>query len=116
MAHGGFLRRAVGDDGTLAAAVAADWRTAPLQEDERAMLGFAEKLTVAPQTMAEADVAALRAAGFADVDILDIALLVCYRNFINRLADGLGVELDQAFTKDTRLKAAIEDAMGVHRA
>ena len=50
-----------------------------------------------------------------DQDILDFVLLVCYRNFINRLADGLGVELDEAFTKDARLKAAIEKAMGVHR-
>jgi uncharacterized peroxidase-related enzyme len=96
----------------LAAAVAADWRAAPLEPDERVMLAFAEKLAVAPHTMARADVAGLRAAGFADVDVLDIVLLVCYRSFINRLADALGVELDAPFAQDGRLMAAIEAAMG----
>ena len=100
----------------MVAAVAADWRKAPLAEDERAMLAFAEKLTVAPQNMSQADVAGLRSAGFSDVDILDIVLLTCYRNFINRLGDGLGVELDEGFRKDKRLVAAIENAMEVHKA
>ena len=99
----------------MVAAVAADWRKAPLAEGERAMLAFAEKLTVAPHTMSQADVAGLRSAGFSDVDILDIVLLTCYRNFINRLGDGLGVELDEGFKRNPRLLAAIEGAMGVHR-
>lgn len=105
----------MGDDGAIVLAVARDWRSAPLEEDERAMLAFAEKLTVAPHTITEADAAGLHAAGFSDIDILDITLLTCYRHFINRLSDALGVELDEGFKKDSRLVAGIEAAMGVRR-
>ncbi|QXD13835.1 hypothetical protein GQ464_010165 [Rhodocaloribacter litoris] len=42
--------------------------------------------------MTEADVAALREAGFSDRDILDINLIVSYFNFVNRIASGLGVD------------------------
>ena len=105
----------MGDDGAVVLAVAKDWRAATLMEDERAMLAFAEKLTVAPHTITEADVAGLRAAGLSDTDILDITLLTCYRHFINRLSDALGVELDEGFKKDPRLVAGIEAAMGVPR-
>lgn len=95
--------------------VAKDWRAANLEDDERAMLSFAEKLTVAPHRVTEGDVAGLRAVGFADTDVLDIVLLVCYRTFINRLGDGLGVELDEAFKKNSGLVVAIEEAMGVRK-
>jgi len=105
----------MGDDGTAVAAIASNWRTAPLAEDERAMLAFAEKITVAPHTITEADVAGLRAAGFQDLDILDITLLACYRNFINRLGDALGVELDEGFKKYPHLVASIKAAMGLQR-
>lgn len=44
--------------------------------------------------MVEADVQALRAAGFSDVGILDIVQVVGYYAYVNRLADGLGVELE----------------------
>ena len=79
------------------------------------LLAFAEKLTVATHTITEAHAAGLHAAGFSDIDILDITLLTCYRHFINRLSDALGVELDEGFKKDPRLVAGIEAAMGVPR-
>lgn len=79
------------------------------------MLAFAEKMTVAPHTVGEADMAGLRAAGFADLDILDITLLTCYRNFINRLGDALGVVLDETLKTNARLVAGIEAAMGLSR-
>lgn len=56
------------------------------------MLEFCETLTLAPATMAAADVAALRRHGFTDREILAIVLAAAYRNFISRIADGLGVE------------------------
>lgn len=62
-----------------------------------------------------ADMAGLRAAGFADLDILDITLLTCYRNFINRLGDALGVVLDETLKTNARLVAGIEAAMGPSR-
>jgi uncharacterized protein YciW len=59
------------------------------------MLGYAEKLTRTPWAMTEGDVQALRRAGFGDAAILDIAQVTGYYAFVNRLADGLGVELEE---------------------
>ena len=58
------------------------------------MLDYAAKLTREPWSMAEADVVALRAAGWSDTAILDINQVTGYYAFVNRLADGLGVELE----------------------
>jgi uncharacterized peroxidase-related enzyme len=55
------------------------------------MLVYAVKLTQAPGDMVEADVAALRSAGFSDRDILDIVEVTAYYAYANRIADGLGV-------------------------
>ncbi|TAL88958.1 MAG: peroxidase [Rhodanobacter sp.] len=60
----------------------------------RAMLLYARQLTLAPSTMDEARVAALRADGLTDQDILRINLITAYFNFVNRIALGLGVEAD----------------------
>jgi uncharacterized peroxidase-related enzyme len=68
-----------------------DWRHLDLSEEDRAMLEFAEKLTFEPSRIGERDVNALRAAGFDDIGVYDIVLLTAYRNFINRVNDGLGV-------------------------
>ncbi len=58
------------------------------------MLVYTEKLTLTPWGMEEADVIALRSAGFSDAAILDINQVTGYYAFVNRLADGLGVELE----------------------
>lgn len=58
------------------------------------MLEFSEKLTLTPNLMAEQDVEGLRAHGFADREILSIILAAAYRNYIVRVADALGVELN----------------------
>ena len=58
------------------------------------MLRFAVKLTKAPGTMDDADVEALRSAGFTDRDILDIVEVVGYYAYANRVADGLGIETE----------------------
>lgn len=71
-----------------------EWRAAPLSDADRAMLEYAEKLTLRPWEMVEADVQALRAAGFSDTAILDINQVTGYYAYVNRLADGLGVELE----------------------
>lgn len=60
----------------------------------RAMLLYARQLTLAPSTMDEAQVVALRADGLTDKDILRINLITAYFNFVNRIALGLGVEAD----------------------
>ncbi len=58
------------------------------------MLDFSEKLTLRPSMMAEQDIVELRSLGFTDRDILSIILAAAYRNYIVRVADGLGVELN----------------------
>jgi uncharacterized protein YciW len=58
------------------------------------MLRYSLKLTRTPWEMAEEDVAALRAAGHSDLDILHIAEVVGYYAYVNRIADGLNVQLE----------------------
>ncbi len=75
--------------------VMADHTRVALPPRQRAMLDYAIKLTKAPASVTEADVEALRAAGFTDKDILDINLITSYFNFVNRIAEGLGVAFSE---------------------
>ena len=72
-----------------------DYRTADLSIADLAMCEYVEKLTLKPWEMIEADVIALRDAGFSDSAILDINQVTGYYAYVNRLADGLGVELEE---------------------
>jgi len=63
------------------------------------MLDYAIKLTRRPGDMGLADVELLRSAGFEDQAILDICQVVAYYAYVNRLADGLGVELEEYWDK-----------------
>ncbi len=72
-----------------------DWRALELADDDRVMLEFAEKLTFQPAQIDPSDIDALREAGFDDLGIYDIVLVTAYRNFINRVNDGLGVSTDK---------------------
>jgi uncharacterized peroxidase-related enzyme len=65
-----------------------------LSSRERALLAYADRLTLAPATVRREDVAALRAAGLDDRGIHDACAIVAYFAFVNRIADGLGVELE----------------------
>jgi uncharacterized peroxidase-related enzyme len=67
-----------------------DYRRAPISEADKAMLGYVEKLTIAPSEMRESDVAALREHGFTDRAILDVVLMAGLFNLYNRVVDGLG--------------------------
>ncbi len=58
------------------------------------MLAYSAKLTLEPWNMSRADIESLRKAGFSDGAILDICQVAAYFAFVNRLADGLGVELE----------------------
>lgn len=70
-----------------------DWRKMELSKAEYAMLEFAEKLTLTPSNMRQADVQKLRDAGWTDRDILDIVHVCAYFNFRVRVVDGLGLEV-----------------------
>ena len=58
------------------------------------MLDYAVKLTLTPGEVGDGDVECLREVSFDQAAILDICQVVSYFNFVNRLADGLGVELE----------------------
>ena len=69
--------------------------TATLAPADRAMLDYAAKLTRTPAAMTAGDVQALREVEFDDRAIHDICAIVAYFAFVNRIADGLGVELEE---------------------
>ncbi len=81
-------------DDQLLERIDAGWRNAGLSDKRIAMLTYAEKLTLTPGEMEPADVDALRRAAFSDRDILDIAEVVGYYAYVNRIADGLGVSME----------------------
>lgn len=64
------------------------------------MLDYAVKLTKAPWTITEQDIITLRAQDFSDRAILDINQIVGYFAYVNRLADGLGVPLEEFWNQD----------------
>ncbi len=75
-------------------AIRTDYRRANLRPADRGMLDFAIKLTLTPWAMAPADVDGLRALGFDDAAVHDIAQVAALFNYYDRLADGLGVDLE----------------------
>jgi uncharacterized peroxidase-related enzyme len=89
-------------DAVLVDQLISDFRLAPIGDPDRAMLEYAAKLTREPWEMLEQDVIALREAGFSDEAILDINQVTGYYAFVNRLADGLGVELESFWNQESR--------------
>jgi uncharacterized peroxidase-related enzyme len=71
-----------------------DARAAVTAPADRAMLDYVLKLTETPSAMSAEDVLTLRQAGFDDRAIHDICAITAYYAFVNRIADGLGVELE----------------------
>ena len=71
-----------------------DLRAAPLSNADREMLDYAVKLTKTPAAVGPSDLELLRAAGFDDEAIHEIVQITALFAYYNRLADGLGVELE----------------------
>ena len=82
------------EDASLVEHLKRDYRQAPIPASDLKMLDYAVKLTATPWQVCEHDIKKLRSAGFGDSAILDINQITGYFNFVNRLADGLGVELE----------------------
>ena len=78
-------------DESLSEAIKKDYTKAELDPQERAMLDYVVKLTRSPALMCREDLDLLRQAGFDDTAILQINLIASWFNYINRVADGLGV-------------------------
>ncbi len=71
-----------------------DWRSAPITDAERVMVEYVVQLTEDATCISPAHHARLRAAGFDDRAILQITLIASWFNYINRVADALGVGRD----------------------
>ena len=78
-------------DEAFVKALIEDYDNAPLSEADRAMLDYATKLTQNATRVGPEDHERLRAAGFDDRGILQITLIAAWFNYINRVADALGV-------------------------
>jgi uncharacterized peroxidase-related enzyme len=78
-------------DDALVEALVEDYENAPLSATDRAMLDYVEKVTVDATRVTPSDHERLRAVGFDDRGILQITLLASWFNYINRVADALGV-------------------------
>jgi uncharacterized peroxidase-related enzyme len=78
-------------DEELIEGLAADYTTAPITEPERVMVDYVVKLTKDATRVGKDDIERLRSAGFEDRGILQITLIAAWFNYINRVADSLGV-------------------------
>jgi uncharacterized peroxidase-related enzyme len=78
-------------DPDLVKALEADYKQAPITRQELVMLDYVVKLTKDATQVGPADHERLRQAGFDDKGILQITLIAAWFNYINRVADGLGV-------------------------
>jgi uncharacterized peroxidase-related enzyme len=93
-------------------AIQRDYRSAGLPAKEVAMLSYAEKVATDAHTISEADIGRLRAAGFTDRNICDIALCASLRCFISKFVDAVGAVPEPAFQDED---AAFRQAMAVGR-
>ena len=78
-------------DRELVEALENDYTTAPITHQEKVMVGYVVKLTKDATKCSKDDIEGLRAAGFDDRGILQITLIASWFNYINRVADALGV-------------------------
>jgi len=92
MNHGALLRQVSGLEKKDVVQIGNDYEASALDEQDKVMLAFAEKINDAPDQLRKADIERLRAVGFTDENILDIIASVAYRNFSNRLNIALGLD------------------------
>ena len=74
-----------------------NYKSADISSKEKAMLDYAVKLTKTPASVNEEDINRLRKFGLNDRDILDVNQVISYFNYVNRVADGLGIELEEEY-------------------
>ncbi len=101
VAHGAAVRALSGDP-VLGEAMVMNWRAVALEPRQRAMLEFAEKITISSAKTEEADRQALRDAGFSDRDIFDIAAIAGFFNMTNRVASAVGMRPNDEYHAQAR--------------
>ena len=94
-------------------AVQSDFRKAGLPDKDVAMLSYAEKVAQDASGISQTDIDALRAAGFSDRQICDIALCAAFRCFVSRFFDAVGAGTEPAFIDSDE---SFRSAMTVGRA
>ncbi len=82
--------------------MANDHRKAGLTDKQVAMLDFVEDLSMVPPRSSRATVEGLRGLGWSDAAILDMTQVAAYYAFVNRIADGLGVELEERWPEEVK--------------
>ena len=100
-AHGAAVRQMSGDP-MLGEMLVMNWRSANLDARQTAMLAFAEKITKESSAIVEADRNALRAAGFSDRDIWDIANTAGFYNMTNRVASATDMRPNDVYHAASR--------------
>jgi uncharacterized peroxidase-related enzyme len=100
-AHGAAVRQLSGKP-ELGEALVMNYRTANLSTRERAMLDFAVKVTRESHTIEEHDREALRAAGFNDEDMWDIAAVASFYNMSNRMASAVDMRPNPEYAGQAR--------------
>jgi uncharacterized peroxidase-related enzyme len=93
MAHGAALRKE-SDDPDMASHTMHDYTKVNWDIVTKAILDYAMKLTIEPWAAQEAEVQNLRSLGLEDEQILSVVLITCLFNYVTRLADGLGMEVN----------------------
>lgn len=109
-----YSKQLVGDLGSKEAvlAVQRDFRNAGLTQKEVEMLSYAEKIAQNASWVSQSDVDRLRATGFSDAEICEIALCASFRCFVSRFFDALGARAEDSFI-DADLE--FREAMNVSR-
>ena len=96
--HGEGLLKLTKDE-SLVNQLKTDYTLANISNKQMVMLNYAAKLTERPADIFKRDIEQLREVGFKDRSILDINQIVAYYAFVNRIADGLGVDLEEFWNK-----------------
>jgi uncharacterized peroxidase-related enzyme len=97
MRHHGEALRTLTKDPALVERVGEDPHGAALEPRARALVDFALRLTTTPGRLIEDDIAPLRSVGLSDAGIHDLVSVTAYFSFVNRMALGLGVELEDEY-------------------
>ena len=100
-AHGAAVRQLSGDP-KLGEMLVMNWRAAPLDARQKAMLEFAELMTVSSAKIEEKDRDALRQVGFSDRDIWDIAAVTGFYNMSNRIASATDMRPNDGYHAQAR--------------
>jgi uncharacterized peroxidase-related enzyme len=110
LAHGGKLRQFYSDAEVIA--IARGRLAGVLDAKEQALVAFARRVAIDASAITQADVDTLRACGWSDAEVFDIAVAAAVRAFFTKVLDAMGVQMDAPFL---RWPEALQQALVVGR-